>query len=239
MKYIKYFESSETKKKELLVEFDDVKDCFYDLLDDGFNIEMDDIQNPYILDKDGVYQSYSYQKVGTVYRMDFIISLEEEISDKDELNWIIQSSKYAQMFYNGLKSLMSLDILKVLNITSELKSYDYGVMFKFSIYQEPNLEEKDYPDQRLSQFVQSLKSYIQRVYSLKDLDIQIKGDNVIIKCGPSIKSSGNSTIIKWLDRFNNRSTYLNNTTYKYLRKSEKAGGLYTITIYNIEDRPNA
>lgn len=230
MKYIKYFESTEsTKKKELLVEFDDVKDCFYDLLDDGFNIEMDDLQNPYILDKDGIYQSYSYQKVGTVYRMDFIISLEEEISDKDELNWIIKNSKYEQMFYNGLKSLMSLDILKILNITSELKSYDYRMMFKFSIYQEPNLDEKDYPDQKLSQFVQSLKSYIQRVYSLKDLDIQIKGDSVIIKCGPSIKSSGNSTMIKWLDRFNGRRGY------RCQNKSEKVDGLYTIIIYNIED----
>lgn len=48
MKYLKKFESLSPEKRELLVGIDEVKDYFYDLIDDGFQLSFSPYSNPYI-----------------------------------------------------------------------------------------------------------------------------------------------------------------------------------------------
>lgn len=184
MKYLKKFESIAPEKRELLVGIDEVKDYFYDLIDDGFQLIFSPFSNPYILhDENGDEDlRLPYPKEGTMHKSQCKLFLEGPKLSISQLDWFNNHSKYFQLFNEGIRSLMLIDEIKIEDIKIELQSDKSKFILQFNLYQTPNMDV--YPDERLSLFISHLKRYLEKK-NFKDLEFKIN-DNSIDICSDSI-----------------------------------------------------
>lgn len=148
MKYLKKFESLTPEKRELLVGIDEVKDYFYDLIDDGFQLVFSPFINPYIfLDENGDEDlRLPYPKEGAMHKSQCRLFLEGPKLSISQLDWFNNHSKYFLLFNEGIKSLMLFDEIKIEEIKIELQSDKSKFIFQFNLYQTPNIDV--YPDER-------------------------------------------------------------------------------------------